>query len=87
MQHIILTTYRPNCLKHSSCLSEPYTCPTRGLFVSRICSGPEYSHALIRIGARWEWATTLGFDWQYLSGKKRFRWPLVRSSFDYLKSA
>lgn len=55
--------------------------------MSRILSGPERFHDLIRICARWEWATTLGFEWQYLSGKKRFRWPLVRSPFHHLENA
>jgi hypothetical protein len=26
---------------------------------------------------RWEWFTSLQFDWQYISGKKAFRWPLI----------
>ena len=26
---------------------------------------------------RWEFVTSLDFDWQFLSGKKQFRWPLV----------
>ncbi|KAF8652393.1 hypothetical protein AX16_004421 [Volvariella volvacea WC 439] len=25
----------------------------------------------------WEWFTSLDFDWQYISGKKKFRWPLT----------
>lgn len=25
----------------------------------------------------WEWVVSLNFDWQYISGKKKFRWPLV----------
>jgi len=25
----------------------------------------------------WEWFTSLDFDWQYVSGRKSFRWPLV----------
>ncbi|KAF5310563.1 hypothetical protein D9619_008199 [Psilocybe cf. subviscida] len=25
----------------------------------------------------WEWVVSLPFDWQYLSGKKTFRWPLA----------
>lgn len=24
----------------------------------------------------WEWVISLDFDWQYISGKKRFRWPM-----------
>ncbi len=26
----------------------------------------------------WEFITSLSFDWQYISGKKKFKWPLVR---------
>jgi len=26
---------------------------------------------------RWEWFISLDFDWQYISRKKPFRWPLV----------
>jgi len=25
----------------------------------------------------WEWVVSLDFDWQYISGKKKFRWPMV----------
>jgi len=25
----------------------------------------------------WEWFTSLEFDWQYISGQKKFRWPLI----------
>lgn len=25
----------------------------------------------------WEWVISLDFDWQYISGKKKFRWPMV----------
>ncbi|KAG6856947.1 hypothetical protein H0H87_011933 [Tephrocybe sp. NHM501043] len=25
----------------------------------------------------YEWFISLDFDWQFVSGKKRFRWPLV----------
>ena len=28
---------------------------------------------------RWEFVTSLPFDWQYISGKKKFKWPLVRT--------
>lgn len=27
---------------------------------------------------RWEFITSMDFDWAVLTGKKRFRWPLVR---------
>ena len=26
---------------------------------------------------RWEFVTSLPFDWAYISGKKKFKWPLV----------
>ena len=26
---------------------------------------------------RWEFVTSLDFDWQFISGVKTFRWPLV----------
>lgn len=26
----------------------------------------------------WEFALSLDFDWDFISGKKKFRWPLVR---------
>jgi hypothetical protein len=28
----------------------------------------------------WEWASSLDFDWQFISGKKKFKWPLVSRS-------
>ena len=30
---------------------------------------------------RYEFVLTLDFDWAFISGKKRFRWPLVKYSF------
>lgn len=33
-------------------------------------------HALLGLYI-WEWATSLDFDWQFVSGKKRVRWPLI----------
>jgi hypothetical protein len=33
-------------------------------------------HALLGLYI-WEWVTSLDFDWQFISGKKRFRWPLI----------
>ncbi|KAJ3868929.1 hypothetical protein EV359DRAFT_70283 [Lentinula novae-zelandiae] len=26
---------------------------------------------------RWEWFTSLDFDWDYIRGKRQFRWPLI----------
>ncbi|KAF8155568.1 hypothetical protein B0H34DRAFT_659025 [Crassisporium funariophilum] len=25
----------------------------------------------------WEWTVSLDFDWQYITGKKKFRWPMI----------
>ncbi|KAJ7449142.1 hypothetical protein B0H11DRAFT_337760 [Mycena galericulata] len=25
----------------------------------------------------WEWFTSLSFDWDYISGKRKFRWPMI----------
>ncbi|KAJ2933068.1 hypothetical protein H1R20_g4045, partial [Candolleomyces eurysporus] len=33
-------------------------------------------HALLGL-YMWEWFTSLDFDWQFISGKKTFRWPLT----------
>ncbi|KAF7321987.1 hypothetical protein MKEN_00721300 [Mycena kentingensis (nom. inval.)] len=33
-------------------------------------------HALLGVYA-WEWFTSLPFDWQVLTGRKPFRWPLI----------
>ena len=35
----------------------------------------------ITANLRYEFFLTLDFDWDFLSGKKRFRWPLVKYSF------
>lgn len=37
------------------------------------------SQGLSLIRCRWEFVSSLDFDWQFISGKRRFRWPLVRS--------
>lgn len=33
-------------------------------------------HALLGVYL-WEWFTSLGFDWDYIRGKRTFRWPLI----------
>jgi len=33
-------------------------------------------HALLGLYC-WEWFTSLDFDWQYISGKRAFRWPMI----------
>ncbi|KIJ62162.1 hypothetical protein HYDPIDRAFT_176691 [Hydnomerulius pinastri MD-312] len=35
-----------------------------------------FMHALLGLYI-WEFVTSLEFDWQFISGKKRFRWPLI----------
>lgn len=45
------------------------------------------SHAHIHLRCqcyRWEFFTSFAFDWQYISGKKKFKWPLVSSSLTLL---
>ncbi|KAF8918614.1 hypothetical protein CPB85DRAFT_995468 [Mucidula mucida] len=34
------------------------------------------NHALLGVYA-WEYFVSLGFDWEYITGKKTFRWPMV----------
>ncbi|KAF9467908.1 hypothetical protein BDZ94DRAFT_1305083 [Collybia nuda] len=36
----------------------------------------KFMHTLLGLYI-WEWFTSLDFDWQYISGKKTFRWPLI----------
>ncbi|KAF7307166.1 hypothetical protein MIND_00510200 [Mycena indigotica] len=36
----------------------------------------KFQHALLGVYA-WEWFISLPFDWQVLTGRKRFRWPLI----------
>jgi hypothetical protein len=43
----------------------------------RRASSSTVSHDLL---CRWEWFSSLDFDWLYISGKRTFRWPLVRSA-------
>ncbi|KAF8966625.1 hypothetical protein BDZ97DRAFT_1917436 [Flammula alnicola] len=35
-----------------------------------------FMHALLGLYI-WEWVISLEFDWQYISGKKTFRWPMI----------
>ncbi|EIW78634.1 hypothetical protein CONPUDRAFT_167603 [Coniophora puteana RWD-64-598 SS2] len=35
-----------------------------------------FMHCLLGL-YMWEFATSLDFDWQFISGKKRFKWPLM----------
>ncbi|KAF8068973.1 hypothetical protein FPV67DRAFT_1652344 [Lyophyllum atratum] len=36
----------------------------------------KFMHTLLGLYI-WEWFTSLDFDWQYISGKKTFRWPMI----------
>ncbi|KIY48789.1 hypothetical protein FISHEDRAFT_42624 [Fistulina hepatica ATCC 64428] len=36
----------------------------------------KFMHALLGLYI-WEWATSLGFDWEVISRKRKFRWPLI----------
>ncbi|EGO03678.1 hypothetical protein SERLA73DRAFT_175253 [Serpula lacrymans var. lacrymans S7.3] len=36
----------------------------------------KFMHTLLGLYI-WEFVTSLDFDWQFISGKKRFRWPLI----------
>lgn len=35
-----------------------------------------FMHALLGVYV-WEWLVSLDFDWQFITGKKQFRWPMV----------
>ncbi|KAJ7741925.1 hypothetical protein DFH07DRAFT_836989 [Mycena maculata] len=35
-----------------------------------------FMHVLLGVYI-WEWFTSLPFDWDYISGKRRFRWPMI----------
>ncbi|KAJ7665965.1 hypothetical protein DFH06DRAFT_1185484 [Mycena polygramma] len=36
----------------------------------------KFMHALLGLYI-WEWFTSLRFDWDYISGKRQFRWPMI----------
>jgi len=36
----------------------------------------KFMHTLLGLYI-WEWFSSLDFDWQYISGKKTFRWPII----------
>ncbi|KZT21539.1 hypothetical protein NEOLEDRAFT_1073397 [Neolentinus lepideus HHB14362 ss-1] len=36
----------------------------------------KFMHVLVGLYL-WEWFTSLPFDWQFVSGKKPFRWPMI----------
>ncbi|EPQ52087.1 hypothetical protein GLOTRDRAFT_140532 [Gloeophyllum trabeum ATCC 11539] len=35
-----------------------------------------FMHAILGLYA-WEWTTSLPFDWEFVSGKRKFRWPMI----------
>ncbi|KAG2008640.1 hypothetical protein CC2G_014049 [Coprinopsis cinerea AmutBmut pab1-1] len=50
-------------------------CPPETI-VSNADSFAKFMHALLGLYI-WEWFTSLRFDWQFVVGKKPFRWPLI----------
>ncbi|KZT23649.1 hypothetical protein NEOLEDRAFT_1136120 [Neolentinus lepideus HHB14362 ss-1] len=36
----------------------------------------KFMHAILGLYV-WEWFTSLGFDWDFIRGKRKFRWPLI----------
>jgi hypothetical protein len=36
----------------------------------------KFIHVLLGLYA-WEWLSSLDFDWEYLTGRKKFRWPMA----------
>ncbi|KAJ6582929.1 hypothetical protein DFH09DRAFT_978709 [Mycena vulgaris] len=36
----------------------------------------KFMHVLLGLYI-WEWFTSLGFDWDFISGKRKFRWPMI----------
>ncbi|KIY48792.1 hypothetical protein FISHEDRAFT_22582, partial [Fistulina hepatica ATCC 64428] len=36
----------------------------------------KFMHAIFGLYV-WEWMLSLDFDWEYISGRKRFRWPMI----------
>ncbi|KAL0576768.1 hypothetical protein V5O48_005208 [Marasmius crinis-equi] len=50
--------------------SSPETVAANGLAFDR------FLHTILGVYI-WEWAISLDFDWQFITGKKKFRWPLI----------
>ena len=38
----------------------------------------QHRDAVVIMSYSWEWFVSLDFDWAYITGKRQFRWPLVR---------
>ncbi|TFK46834.1 hypothetical protein OE88DRAFT_1637731 [Heliocybe sulcata] len=36
----------------------------------------KFMHAILGLYA-WEWFTSLDFDWEFIRGRKKFRWPMI----------
>jgi hypothetical protein len=41
--------------------------------------GPKTADAVLFVS--WEWFTSLDFDWDFIQGTRKFRWPMVSVSF------
>ena len=55
------------------------------VFLACICV---YSLSTVNMGIcwgfqSWEWVMSLDFEWRFISGKKKFRWPMVCFVFTY----
>ncbi|KAJ6545506.1 hypothetical protein B0H19DRAFT_1033945 [Mycena capillaripes] len=48
---------------------------TAEIIEDRVAFG-KFMHALLGLYI-WEWFMSLGFDWDYISGKRNFRWPMI----------
>ena len=71
--HLISCVYRRDCDFRGLC--QVHARFTWGLYVGFWVS--DLSQVLLTIYYSWEFATSLDFDYQFLTGKKSFRWPLV----------
>ncbi|OBZ67498.1 hypothetical protein A0H81_12727 [Grifola frondosa] len=46
----------------------------------------KFMHTLLGLYI-WEFVTSLDFDWQFISGKRKFKWPLVSPLYDFERQA
>ncbi|KAF7360172.1 hypothetical protein MVEN_00745800 [Mycena venus] len=54
----------------------PYRRSGAHFAIKKIAAFGKFMHALLGLYI-WEWFTSLGFDWEYISGKRKFRWPMI----------
>ena len=67
-----------SCVYRRDCDSEAFARFMHALLgVYMWVSESDLSQVLLTIYYSWEFATSLDFDYQFLTGKKSFRWPLV----------